>query len=287
MNEMLPAPGRSPDHRVESGYCTISVVPASPHVGAEIDGIDLTRPLADEQVAQLKRAFTEHQVLFFRDQKISHADHVRLAGYWGVVGKHVGGKTISKETEDPRVRIFRADENSKKVSGDIWHTDQSCASIPPLASMLYLHTVPPNGGGDTMFASMYAAYDALSDRMKTYLAGLTAVHDCYEIFGPGTPKTSHPVVVRHPDSGRKLLFVNSGFTKRINELPEDESKGVLQFLIDHCAKPEFSMRFRWRPHSIAFWDNRCVQHRAIFDYWPNTRSGFRVQVDGQAAPVAG
>ena len=137
-----------------------------------------------------------------------------------------------------------------------------------------------------MFASMYAAYDNLSDRMKVYLEGLTALHDGVPTFGEGTPKASHPVVVRHPESGRKLLYVTKVFTVRINELSEQESEAVLYFLFDHCARPEWCYRFRWTPHSIAFWDNRCTHHMAVSDYWPAVRSGFRVQIDGIIAPVA-
>ena len=152
--------------------------------------------------------------------------------------------------------------------------------------MLYNHTLPPNGGGDTLFASMYAAYENLSDRMKVYLDGLTALHDGVPTFGEGTPKAVHPVVVRHPESGRKLLYVNKVFTMRINELSEQESEAVLNFLFDHCGRPEWSYRFRWTPHSIAFWDNRCTHHMAISDYWPEVRSGYRVQIDGITSPVA-
>ncbi len=268
-------------------YRTIEVAPYSPHVGAEIGNIDLTRPLEGEQLAELRRAFTEHLVLFFRDQEIGFDDHARLAEYFVTIGHHVGVKTHSQPSEDHRVRRFHFDERSSRVSGDVWHTDQSCAPVPPLASILYNHTLPPDGGGDTLFASMYAAYDALSDRMKTYLEGLTALHDGVPVFGEGTPRATHPVVARHPDSGRRLLYVNRAFTVRINELPPAESRHLLAFLVEHCTQPEWTCRFRWRPHSIAMWDNRCAQHRAISDYLPNVRSGYRVQIDGTAAPVAG
>jgi len=127
---------------------------------------------------------------------------------------------------------------------------------------------------------MYAAYDALSDRMKTYLEGLTAIHDGVPVFGEGTPKAVHPVVVRHPVSGRKLLYVNASFTTRIVELSKKESDAVLPFLIDHCSTPEWTYRFRWRPHSIAFWDNRCVNHIAVNDYHGYLRDMRRVQVMG-------
>ena len=153
-------------------------------------------------------------------------------------------------------------------------------------SILYNQIIPPNGGGDTMFASMYAAYEGLSDRMQKYLEGLTAWHDGVPTFGPGTPNATHPVIVKHPESGRKLIYVNRGFTKRINGVSSTESEGVLRFLWDHCTLPEFCHRFRWTPHSIAFWDNRCAQHRATNDYLPNIRSGYRVQIEGTVGPVA-
>lgn len=273
--------------RTNDEYHAITVTPSGPHLGAEITDIDLCRPLDEDQIRELRTAFTRHLVLFFRDQQIGFEDHVRLAEYFGPIGDHVGKKTISKETSDPRVRKFHADENTMKVSGDLWHTDQSCAQVPPLGSILYLHTIPESGGGDTLFASMYAAYDALSEKMKDYLEGLTAIHDGSLIFGPGTPSAEHPVIVRHPDSGRKLIYVNSAFTARIKELPEHESTGVLRFLFDHVGRPEWSYRFRWAPHSIAFWDNRCAQHMAVSDYWPQVRSGFRVQIDGLASPLPG
>jgi taurine dioxygenase len=268
-------------------YETITATPSSPHIGAEIGNIDLTRPLSNKQVTELHDAFARYQVIFFRDQKISFEDQIRVAGYFGKLGKHVGKSTISKTTENPSVRKFHYDETSQQISGENFHSDQSCAAIPPLGTMLYNHTIPPDGGGDTMFASMYAAYEALSDRMKTYLEGLTATHDGTRVFGPGTPVSMHPVITRHPVTGKKVIFVNQDFTSYINGLPRLEGERVLQLLIDHCNKPEWTCRFRWTPHSIAFWDNRCTHHKAVWDYWPNVRSGYRVQVEGTEPPVAG
>jgi len=270
-----------------ASYETITARPASPHIGAEIGGIDLTNPLSNQQVEELHDAFARYQVIFFRDQKISFEDQIRLASHFGPLGKHVGGSTISKTTENPHVRKFHYDESSKQISGENFHSDQSCAPVPPLGTMLYNHTVPPEGGGDTMFASMYAAYDALSDRMKKYLEGLTATHDGTRVFGPGTPVSVHPLITRHPVTGRKVIFVNQDFTSHINELPRLEGQRVLQLLIDHCDKPEWTCRFRWTAHSIAFWDNRCTHHKAVWDYWPNVRSGYRVQVEGTVPPIAG
>ena len=270
-----------------AAFQAITVKPYSPTIGAEIGNIDLTRPLSDLELSELRRAFTDYMVLFFRDQKISFEDHIRLGEYFGTLGEHVGKKTNSQTTDDPRVRKIHADGEAPRVSGNVWHTDQSCAPIPPMASILYLHTVPPNGGGDTGFASMYAAYDALSDKMKDYLEGLTAFHDGTIQFGPGTPQANHPIVVRHPESGRKLLYVDEGFTSHINEVSREESRTILEYIYRHQMRPEWSTRFKWEPHSIAFWDNRCVHHRAISDYLPNVRSGYRVQIEGTAPPVAG
>jgi taurine dioxygenase len=268
-------------------YDTITATPASPHIGAEIGAIDLTKPLTDKQVEELQDAFARYQVIFFRNQRISFEDQIRLAGHFGPLGKHVGKSTISKTTESPYVRKFHYDESSKQISGENFHSDQSCAPMPPLGTMLYNHTVPPDGGGDTMFASMYAAYEALSDRMKSYLAGLTATHDGTRVFGLGTPVSVHPVITRHPVTGKNVIFVNQDFTSHINELPRLEGERVLQLLIDHCNKPEWTCRFRWTAHSIAFWDNRCTHHKAVWDYWPNVRSGYRVQVEGTKPPIAG
>lgn len=265
----------------------ITATPVSPHIGAIVGNIDLTKPLSDVEVKELKAAFLQYQVIFFRDQKISFDDQIRLASCFGPLGKHVGVSTISKKTDNELVRKFHYDETSTQISGENFHSDQTCAAIPPLGSMLYNHIVPPNGGGDTLFASMYSAYEALSPQMKVFLEGLTAVHDGTRVFGAGTPISTHPVIIKHPETGRKVIFVNKDFTSHINGLPRNEADHLLAFLIDHCNKPEWTCRFRWEAHSIAFWDNRCTHHKAIWDYWPNVRSGFRVQIEGTQAPIAG
>jgi len=268
-------------------YESIQVTPVTPHIGAEIGNIDLTKPLSNREVEELHQAFTEHQVIFFRDQRIDHEAHKALARHFGELHVHVGPSTESRPLPDqPEIRALHFDANSEKVAGEVWHTDQSCAAIPPLGSVLSLHTVPPNGGGATLFASMYAAFEALSPRMQSYLEGLTATHDGRRAFGPNAPITVHPVVAKHPVSGRKLLFINRGQTSHINEIPRDESDGVLAFLFQHCANPEWQVRFQWREHSIAFWDNRCTHHKAIWDYYPNVRSGFRIQIKGSTPPIA-
>jgi taurine dioxygenase len=272
---------------------TISVTPSTPHIGAEIGNIDLTRPLSNRQVQEVYEALLEYGVIFFRNQEIDFEQHTRFAQYFGQLHIHVGGEgTASKTMEDyPAIRRQHFDQNSKRVSGESWHTDQTCADIPPMGSILYQKIVPPNGGGDTMFANMYAAYDALSPQMKAFLAPLTAEHDGALAFDKGSktdyPTSIHPVITRHPDTGKKILFVSPSFTSRIVELPKAESDAILKFLFNHTNDPHWQVRFRWTNHSIAFWDNRCTQHCAIWDYWPNVRSGYRVQVAGTARPIAG
>lgn len=269
-------------------YEAITVEPSSPNIGAEIGNIDLTQPLSNRQVQDLHQALMDHLVLFFRDQKINHDQQKALGRHFGKLHISVGGDGTNSKAlaEDPEVRALHFDANSESVSGETWHTDQSCAPIPPMGSILYLHTVPPKGGGDTVFASMYAAYDALSDRMKAFLEGLTVVHDGRLAFGPGAPVNTHPLILKNPQTGRKSIYITPFTATKIHELPPDESAALVAFLADHCAHPDFQCRFRWRPHSIAFWDNRYTHHRALWDYYPNVRSGFRVQIQGMSPPVA-
>ncbi len=269
-------------------YETIQVAPVTPHLGAEISGVDLSGVLSNRQVSELHTALAEHQVIFFRDQRLDYDSAKALGRHFGEL--HIHPNTPGPEGH-PEILPIHADGNSKRIAGERWHSDVSCDPEPPLGSILYLHTVPPVGG-DTLFSSQSAAYEALSPRMKTFLEGLTAFHDggpSYRATNAklGIPETGkvyphavHPLVRTHPMSGRRLLFVNRGFTIRINELPEDEGRAILHFLFEHSTKPDFQVRFRWRPHSVAFWDNRAVQHLAVWDYFPNTRSGFRVTIKG-------
>jgi taurine dioxygenase len=270
-------------------YQSICVEPVSPNIGAEVSGIDLTKPLSSLEVQELHDAIAEYLVLFFRDQNISPKDLKALGQHFGELHEHVGGAgtTMQRMKEDPMVRVLHYDENSDQIAGgEVWHTDQSCASIPPMGSILYLHTVPPKGGGDTMFASMYAAYDAMSERMKRFLEALSVVHDGTRAFGPGAPVATHPLIVKNPLTGRKSIFITPFTATKIIGLPPDEGAAVIAFLGDHCAHPDFQCRFRWRPHSIAFWDNRYTHHRALWDYYPNVRAGFRVQIQGTAPPIS-
>jgi len=277
-------------HQVQdwSAPCkTLTIKKLSPHVGAEIGNLDLLRPLALDEIEDLHRALAQHLVLFFRDQRLDFAAQKRLAGYFGELHVHVGPNTESKALEeDPIVRRQHFDSTSKKVSGEVWHTDQSCAEPPPLGSILYNHIVPPDGGGDTLFGNMYRAYEELPPKLKTYLEGMTATHDGSFAFGKNAPVAVHPVFPRHEVTGKKLLYVNRGFTTKINELGRRENATILPLLFEYCEDPRWQLRFRWEAHSTAFWDNRCTQHMAIWDYHPNTRSGYRVQIRGHANPQA-
>lgn len=270
-------------------YEAITLRRSSPHVGAEVHDIDITRPLSNAQVDELHRALGEFGVLFFRDQAFDHDSQKRFGRYFGALDIHPN--TPGPEGH-PEILPIHADASSKRINGERWHSDVSCFQEPPLGSILHLHTVPPQGG-DTLFASLAAAYDALSPRLKTYLEGLTAFHSGERSYRRTNrllgiddsakvhPSAVHPVVIRHPISGRRGLYVNRGFTVRINEVSEEESEAILQYLYHHAEKPDFQVRFQWQPNSVAFWDNRAVQHLAVWDYYPHTRSGARVTVKGE------
>ena len=268
-------------------YRRITVDPLTPSIGAEITGIDLRESLDDETVAEVRRALLAHGVVFFRDQHIDHDQHLAFGKRFGDLHIHPVAPCIDGRPELMRIRT---DADSVRHNGDRWHSDVSCDEEPPMGSVLHLDTVPACGG-DTLFASMYAAWDALSGPMKALLDPLEALHASehlyHHLYGDEKvmrrneyPSAVHPVVRTHPETGRKALFVNGGFTRRILGVSESESRALLAFLFDHVAEPRFQCRFRWRRYSMAFWDNRCVQHYAMWDYFPETRSGTRVTVAG-------
>jgi taurine dioxygenase len=261
----------------------LTVTPLTPRIGAEVAGLDLGRALSDRQIERLKAALAEHLVLFLRDQPIDHEALLRFGRAFGDLQLH---SAVPGLPDYPQIVAIHADAESKYVAGEDWHSDLTCDAAPPLGSILYLHTVPATGG-DTLFASMYAAYEALSPRMKAYLEGLSAIHDADHVYRPLFPDvdrkypcSTHPVIRTHPVTGRKLLFVNASYVTRIVEVPKDESDAILTFLYAHMQNPNFQVRFRWTPHAIAFWDNRCTQHMATWDYFPQVRSGYRVTVAG-------
>jgi len=271
-------------------YQRIQVKKVTPRLGAEIHGVDLSKELDEETFAEIHRAWLDNQVVFFRDQELTLEQHKALGRRFGEL--HIHPSTKAPEGH-PEVLPIHADKNSRYAAGEAWHTDVSCDAEPPMASMLRLHTVPEYGG-DTLFCSMYAAYDALSRPMKEFLKTLTAVHASEHIYRDhyghqkgqradtkeSYPESEHPVIRTHPESGRQALFVNSAFTTRIVGFSKSESDALLGFLFNHIAQPQFQCRFSWRANSIAFWDNRCVQHYAMWDYYPEVRSGYRVTVKG-------
>ena len=268
-------------------YDTLTLDKLTPVIGAEINGVDLSEPLSNHQLDELHRALAENLVIFFRDQTLTPQQHLAFGRLFGDLHVH---PAAPHEEGMPELMTIYADKDSPRANGEGWHTDVSCDPEPPMGTILYIKRCPPKGG-DTLFASMYAAYEALSERMRTYLSGLRAIHDGEHVYrglfddhGQAEratyPRAEHPVVRTHPVTGKKALFVNRGFTTRILGIPIDESDAILRYLYEHIENPLFQCRFRWQPSSIAFWDNRCTQHRAMWDYWPHTRSGSRVTVKG-------
>jgi taurine dioxygenase len=268
-------------------YQTIEVRKLTPTIGAEIFGADLSEELGNQQFQEIHDALMENLVIFFRDQKLTPDQHAAFGRRFGRLHMHPAAPAPIEG--HPEVLVVKADETSKYVAGEDWHSDVSCDPEPPMGSILHIHEVPANSGGDTLFASMYAAYEALSEPMKRLLEGMTAIHEGEQIYrgrygvddrGKQFPRAEHPVIRTHPVTGRKALFVNRVFTARIVQLKRNESSALLEMLYRHIETPEFQCRFKWRPGSIAFWDNRSVQHHAMWDYYPQRRFGHRVTVCG-------
>ena len=276
-------------------YKRIQVSPIAGACGAEIMGVDLSKELDDETFGEIKKAFTDHLVIFFRDQNINEEQHKAFGRRFGTLNIHPRYLPLEGH---PEIFPIRKDPEHKENVGGVWHSDLTHLPAPPLGSILYALEVPPVGG-DTMFASQYLAYEALSDGMKEMLDGMTAVHDnriqsnkvaaernaarsskLRQDNQEDEPECEHPVVITHPDSGRKALFVNIIRTHRFSGMTEDESRALIKYLCDHATRPEFTCRFRWRKGSIAFWDNRAVMHYALNDYHGHRRYMNRVTVNG-------
>jgi taurine dioxygenase len=268
----------------------IRVSPFAPALGGEVRGVDLAQGLDEETYREIRAAFLRFGVLFFKEQsEIPPAVQVAIGRLFGELHVHPAAPQMPGY---PELFVIHATRESKVANGEFWHSDVSCDEEPPLGTMLQIHVLPEIGG-DTMFANMYAAYEALSAPMKRMLDGLTALHESEHIYrgryadrgvddrGRVYPQAIHPVVRTHPETGRKALFVNRTFTTRINELTQAESDKVLALLFEHGEHVDFQIRFRWQQHDVAFWDNRCVMHRAIWDYWPNERKGRRVTIKGE------
>ena len=270
-------------------YFEIHIQPFTPNLGAEVRGVKLADGVTGKQFAEIRQAFLYYQVLFFKDQEeIPPERHIEFGRMFGDLHAHPAAPAMDGY---PEIFEIYAHRESKIANGEFWHSDVSCDEIPPLGTMLQLHILPPSGG-DTMFSDMYAAWETLSAPLQKMLAPLTATHESEHVYlgryadrgqddeEISCPSTVHPVVRTHPDTKRKALYVNRTFTTRINELSAEESRVLLEMLCDHCEQIEFQIRFRWSHNDMAFWDNRCCMHRAIWDYWPEERKGRRVTIKG-------
>jgi taurine dioxygenase len=279
----------------------IAVKPTGPLLGAEISGVDLTQPLTPDEVAVIRDALLWHKVLFFRDQDISHEDHVRFGRYFGELEGHPVTATVPGFPEILFIEAADGMKISDKVfpiarPANKWHTDVTFREKPSLAGILRMRKMPEHGG-DTIFADTAAIYADLPPDVKEKIDPLDAEHDIIRSYGyrvtpekaaqlrKDYPLQAHPVVRRHPETGEKHLFVNHVFTSRILGLPEDEAEKLLTYLLDRVKAPEYQMRFRWSENAIAFWDNRATQHYGVLDYWPQERIVERVTVMGEDTPA--
>ncbi|WAH59024.1 taurine dioxygenase [Pseudomonas silvicola] len=274
---------------------SLTITPISPAIGAVISGIDIAQPITAEHRDAIEQALLKHHVIFFRDQPITPQQQARFAAQFGDLHIH---PIYPNVPEQPEVLILDTAVTDVRDNA-IWHTDVTFLPTPAMGAVLSAKLIPPYGG-DTLWASGIAAYEALSEPLKRLLDGLTATHDFtksfpLERFGSTpqdlarweearrkNPPISHPVIRTHPVSGRKSLFVSDGFTTRINELEPAESDAILKLLFAHATRPEFFVRWRWQENDVAFWDNRSTQHYAVDDYRPARRVMQRATILGDA-----
>ncbi len=272
----------------------IEIRPLSGSLGAEIHGIDLARPLDAETFERVERAFLDHLVLFFRDQELTPAQQVAFAARFGPVGRYPLAEAIP---EHPDIIAVVKEPGQTTNFGGVWHSDTTYLETPSLGSLLYAKEVPASGG-DTLFANMYLAYESLSPGLRRLLDGLRAVNSAgknketlrggHLARGAMTAtavdvrglRAEHPVVRRHPVTGRKALYVNRAHTVAFKDMTEAESAGLLGYLFEHAAREDFTCRFRWRAGSLALWDNRCTQHYPLNDYPGQRRVMHRATIEG-------
>jgi alpha-ketoglutarate-dependent taurine dioxygenase len=272
----------------------IEVRPISGSIGAEIHNVDVSQELDEATIGDIRKALLDHCVIFFRDQKLDAERHKAFTRRFGKIFIHPNYKGMQA---DPEIIVITREPGDKKIVGEEWHADTTMMPEPPMGAILYAIEVPPYGG-DTLFANQAQAYEALSEGMKKMLSGVRAVHSDRKVAGPAANKnafratkvredadwretvSTHPVVVTHPETGRKQLYVNASYTIGFEGMTEEESRPLLDYLLNHGHRPEFTCRFRWERGSIAFWDNRVCKHLAIHDAGPFRRVMRRTQVAG-------
>ncbi|HTK80126.1 MAG TPA: taurine dioxygenase [Rhizomicrobium sp.] len=272
---------------------SFDVTPLSPALGATVSGLKLSDPLGDTVITDLRKVLLDHEVLFFEDQELTPVQQRDFASRFGKLHLHPIRPSVPGV---PEVLILNNEPGSDTDTGN-WRADVTFIETPPMATLLYAHEVPERGG-DTLWSSMRAAYDALSSSVRAFLAPLDAEHDFAMSFPPDHlvrlnigieryawarreyPPVVHPVVRTHPETGRDGLFVNSGFTTRLLGLSKAESAKVLELLAEHIQRPEFVIRRQWKPGMLAFWDNRVTQHYTVDDYIPHRRVMHRVTILG-------
>lgn len=273
----------------------ITITPLAGALGAEISGADLTQPLDAETFGEIHQALLDHLVIFFRDQALTPEQHIAFGERFGELHVH---PYIPNLDDFPQIiKLESADNGPGEMAyqSNTWHTDLTYSAKPPMGSILHaLHV--PEAGGDTMWNNLYAAYEGLSEPLRAFVDGLSAIHNIVvsmpadfmeQNWAPkqlarlheNTPPVTHPVVRTHPETGRKCLFVNRNFTSHIVGLHRSESDALLALLYAHIEQPEYAVRFKWRKHSLAMWDNRCTQHYALVDY-RSKRTMHRVTVCG-------
>jgi taurine dioxygenase len=272
----------------------IEVRPIAGTIGAEIHNVDVSQELDEATIGDIRKALLDHCVIFFRDQKLDAERHKAFTRRFGKIFIHPNYKGMQADAE---IITMTREPGDKKIVGEEWHADTTMMPEPPMGAILYGVEVPPFGG-DTLFANQAQAYEALSEGMKKMLAGVKAIHSDRKVAGPAANKNAfratkvredadwretvsvHPVVVAHPETGRKQLYVNASYTIGFEGMTEEESKPLLDYLLDHGHRPEFTCRFRWDTGSIAFWDNRICKHLAIHDAGPFRRVMRRTQIAG-------
>jgi len=272
----------------------IEVCPIAGACGAEIEGVSIGDELDETVIAEIRQALNEHCVIFFHDQEFDAEQHKAFARRFGEIFLHPNYRGMG---EDNEIVMVRREPGDPHIVGEEWHADTTMVAEPPMGAILYAVETPPYGG-DTCFANQHLAYDTLSDGMKRMLDGLRALHSDRKVAGPQAGRnayrstkvredtdwretvSAHPVVRTHPETGRKLLFVNHSYTIGFEDMTEEESRPLLDYLLEHGHRPEFTCRFRWKNGSVAFWDNRSVKHLAVHDAGPFRRVMRRVQIAG-------